>query len=117
MSGPAALEPTAEEWHAAAANAIQETADKFAEFTVEDLEEVCGPPPAGSAWQGALIRAVNRGWIEKTDRTVKSSKASRKGGYIGTYRGLYDKEADQRSSRWRILAAPIDAWIDNRTTA
>ena len=37
MSGPAALEPTAEEWHAAAANAIQETADKFAEFTVEDL--------------------------------------------------------------------------------
>ena len=116
MSGPAALEPTAEEWHAAAEGAIRETADKFAEFTVEDLEEVCGPPPAGSAWQGALLKAVNRGWIEKTDRTVKSSKASRKGGYIGTYRGLYNKKADRRSSRWRILAAPIDAWIDNRTT-
>lgn len=95
MSGPAALELTAEEWHAAAADAIQETADKFSEFTVEDLEAVCGPPPTGSAWQGALLKAVNRGWIEKTDRTVKSSKASRKGGYIGTYRALYDLEEDR----------------------
>ena len=95
MSGPAALELTAEEWHAAAEKAIQETADKFSEFTVEDLEEECGPPPAGSAWQGALLKAVNRGWIEKTDRTVKSSKPSRKGGYIGTYRALYDLEEDR----------------------
>ena len=95
VSGPAVLEPTSAEWQKAAANAIQETADKFSEFTVEDLEEVCGPPPAGSAWQGALLKAVNRGWIEKTDRTVKSSKASRKGGYIGTYRALYDLEEDR----------------------
>jgi hypothetical protein len=95
VSGPAVLEPTAAEWHAAAEDAIQETADRFSEFTVEDLEEVCGPPPAGSAWQGALLKAVHRGWIEKTDRTVKSSKASRKGGYIGTYRGLYDLEEDR----------------------
>lgn len=89
------LEPTAAEWQAAAAHAIQETADKFSEFTVEDLEAVCGPPPAGSAWQGALLKAVHLGWIEKTNRTVKSSKASRKGGYIGTYRGLYDLADDR----------------------
>ena len=93
MSGPAALELTAEEWHAAAADALEYAALNMSTFTVDDIEEMCGPPPAGSAWQGALIRAVNRGWIEKTDRTVKSSKASRKGGYIGVYRGL--KEDDQ----------------------
>lgn len=95
MSGPAVLEPTAEEWRAAAAHAIQVAADKFSEFTVEDLEWECGPPPAGSSWRGALLKAVNLGWIEKTDRTVKSSKASRKGGYIGTYRALYDLEEDR----------------------
>lgn len=93
VSGPAVLELTAEEWHAAAADALEYAALNMSEFTVDDVEEMCGRPPAGSAWQGALIRAVRRGWIEKTDRTVQSVKPSRKGGYIGVYRGL--KEDDR----------------------
>lgn len=93
MSGPAVLEPTAAEWQAAAADALEYAALNMTTFTVDDIEEMCGRPPAGSAWQGALIRAVRRGWIEKTDRTVQSVKPSRKGGYIGVYRGL--KEDDQ----------------------
>ena len=93
VSGPAVLELTAEEWHAAAADALEYAALNMTTFTVDDIEEMCGRPPAGSAWQGALLRAVRRGWIEKTDRTVRSVKPSRKGGYIGVYRGL--KEDDQ----------------------
>lgn len=93
MSGPAVLEPIAAEWQAAAADALEYAALNMSSFTVDDIEEMCGRPPAGSAWQGALIRAVRRGVIEKTDRTVQSVKPSRKGGYIGVYRGL--KEDDQ----------------------
>ena len=93
MSGPAVLELTAEEWQDAAKDALKYAVLNMSEFTVDDLEEMCGRPPAGSAWRGALIRAVRRGWIEKTDRTVQSVKPSRKGGYIGVYRGL--KEEDQ----------------------
>lgn len=93
MSGPAVLELTAEEWQDAAKDALKYAVLNMSEFTVDDLEEMCGRPPAGSAWRGALIRAVRRGWIEKTDRTVQSVKPSRKGGYIGVYRGL--KEDDQ----------------------
>lgn len=93
VSGPAVLELTAEEWQDAAKDALKYAVLNMSEFTVDDLEEMCGRPPAGSAWRGALIRAVRRGWIEKTDRTVQSVKPSRKGGYIGVYRGL--KEDDQ----------------------
>ena len=93
MSGPAVLEPTAEEWRAAAADAIEYAALNMSTFTVDDIEEMCGRPPAGSTWRGALRRAAHRGWIEKTDRTVQSVKPSRKGGYIGVYRGL--KEDDK----------------------
>ena len=93
VSGPAALEPTSAEWQKAAADAIEYAALNMTTFTVDDIEEMCGRPPAGSAWQGALLRAVHRGVIEKTDRTVRSVKASRKRGYIGVYRGL--KEDDQ----------------------
>lgn len=93
VSGPAVLEPTSAEWRAAAADAIEYAALNMDTFTVDDIEEMCGRPPAGSAWRGALIRAVRRGWIEKTDRTVQSVKPSRKGGYIGVYRGL--KEDDR----------------------
>lgn len=88
VSGPAALELTAEEWQDAAADALEYAALNMSTFTVDDLEEMCGRPPAGSTW-----RAVYRGWIEKTDRTVQSVKPSRKGGYIGVYRGL--KEDDR----------------------
>ena len=92
VSGPAALEPTSEEWQKAAADAIEYAALNMTTFTVDDIEEMCGRPPAGSAWRGALIRAVRRGWIEKTDRTVQSVKPSRKGGYIGVYRGLKEDQ-------------------------
>ena len=93
VSGPAVLELTAEEWQDAAKDALEYAALNMSTFTVDDLEEMCGRPPAGSTWRGALRRAVYRGWIEKTDRTVQSVKPSRKGGYIGVYRGL--KEDDQ----------------------
>lgn len=73
--------------------ALEYAALNMTTFTVDDIEEMCGRPPAGSAWQGALLKAVNHGIIEKTDRTVRSVKPSRKRGYIGVYRGV--KEDDR----------------------
>ena len=93
MSGPAVLEPTREEWQAAAKAALEYAALNMSTFTVDDLEEMCGRPPAGSTWRGALLKAVHHGIIEKTNLTVRSVKPSRKRGYIGVYRGL--KEDDR----------------------
>lgn len=92
VSGPAVLEPTREEWQAAAKAALEYAARNMTTFTVDDIEEMCGRPPAGSAWQGALLKAVHHGIIEKTNLTAQSVKPSRKGGYIGVYRGLMEDD-------------------------
>lgn len=86
------LEPTSEEWQEAAAEAIDAAAQRGGMFTCEELEAWVGEPPNRNGWLIAINRAAHGGVITKTEFAVRSRKPSRKGSYVGIYRGVTEED-------------------------